>query len=306
MERSRRRWTLCGAGLCCTAAASLSAQAVAQSSAPDLATVLARVSAYVEEFDRQLAGIVIEEDYQQRLLPDAMRTRRSFNVSGRRLRSDLLMVRLEGEDRWVQFRDVFEVDGRAVRDRDQRLARLFLAPSASSLDQAEAIALESARYNLGRVYRTINVPVLAMSYFNPRHRHRSTFSRVEPGNTKALSGVASVQDIWAIRFEESQPNTLIRTEGDADLPASGRVWIDVSTGRILKTELIVEAARVRARIEVSYRHEPGVDVLVPSEMREEYDAGPGTTRIWGRASYGTVKRFTVTTETTLRKPPGRQ
>jgi len=289
----------------CAAFASLSAVVAAQPAGEsDITAVLTRVAAYVEEFDRQLAGVVLEEQYDQRVLPDSMGSRRSGY--GRRLRSDLLMVRLEAEDRWVQFRDVFEVDGRAVRDRNERLARLFLSPSASTFEQAEAIALESARYNVGSVYRTINVPVLAMSYFSPRHRHRSTFSRVEPGNTKGLAGLASAQDIWAIRFEETQPNTLIRTEADADLPANGRAWVEVSTGRILKTELIAEAVRIRARLEVTYRAEPGVEVLVPSEMREEYDGGPGTSRISSRASYGNVKRFTVTTETTVRKPPGEQ
>ena len=294
------------AAACAAAFALLSVLAAAQPVVEgDVATVLTRVAAYVEEFDRQLAGVVLEEQYDQRVLPGSMSSRRSAGY-GRRLRSDLLMVRLADEDRWVQFRDVFEVDGRAVRDRNERLARLFLSPSASALDQAEAIALESARYNVGSVYRTINIPVLAMAYFSPRHRHRSTFSRVDAGNTKGLTGLASVQDIWAIRFQETQPNTMIRTEADADLPANGRAWIDVRSGRILKTELIAEAVRIRARLEVTYRAEPGVDVLVPSEMREEYDGGPGTSRIRSRASYGNVKRFTVTTETMIRKPPGEQ
>ena len=286
------------------AAVSLSAAVAAQPAAEgNIAATLARVGAYVEEFDRQLAGIVLEEQYEQRVLPDAMGSRRSA-TRGRRLRSDLLMVRLEADDRWAQFRDVFEVDGRAVRDRDQRLARLFLSPSTSAIEQADAIAQESARYNLGPVYRTINVPVLAMAYFNPRHRHRSTFSRVEPGNTKELTGLATVQAIFAIRFEETHPETLIRTTSDADLPAHGRAWIDATTGRILKTELVAQGPGVHARIDVRYRTEPGVDVLVPSEMREEYDGGPRTARIRGRASYGNIKRFTVTTETTVRKPPG--
>ena len=36
-------------------------------------------------------------------------------VSHRQLRSDLLLVRPEGSDARMQFRDVFEVDGKPVR-----------------------------------------------------------------------------------------------------------------------------------------------------------------------------------------------
>ena len=47
---------------------------------------------------------------------------------------------------FASFRDVFDVDGRPVRDRDQRLQKLFLsAPAATAIDQAQRIADESAR-----------------------------------------------------------------------------------------------------------------------------------------------------------------
>ena len=59
-------------------------------------------------------------------------------------------------------------------------------------------------------------------------------------------------------------------------------------------------------MEVTYRLEPGVDVLVPAEMREEYGGNAGGSRIVGRARYGKLKRFTVTTDTMLRKPPGQR
>ena len=147
MNRSVRQGRFAAAGAAAFASLSVlaSAQPVAEG---DIAAVLTGVAAYVEQFDRELAGVVLEEQYDQRVLPGSMASRRSASY-GRRLRSNLLMVRLADEDRWVQFRDVFEVDGRAVRDRNERLAGLFLSPSASALDQAEQIALESARYNGG-------------------------------------------------------------------------------------------------------------------------------------------------------------
>ena len=56
------------------------------------------------------------------------------------LTSDLLLVKPVGTDRWVQFRDVFEVDGKPVHDRSERLVKLFLEPTGSSARQVEQIA----------------------------------------------------------------------------------------------------------------------------------------------------------------------
>ena len=98
---------------------------------PTLRDVLARAADYIVEFQRQLSGIVAEEEYVQDTGPSALGG--SFNRQAtlpqhRELRSDLLLVRPAGVDRWIQFRDVFEVDGHPVRDRTERLMKLFLDP----------------------------------------------------------------------------------------------------------------------------------------------------------------------------------
>ena len=53
--------------------------------------------------------------------------------------SDFLLVQVPGEG-WLPFRDVFERDGKQVRDRQERLAALFLKGSSrSAFAQARAI-----------------------------------------------------------------------------------------------------------------------------------------------------------------------
>jgi hypothetical protein len=77
--------------------------------------VLERAGAYVLELQRQLAGIVAEEDYVQDVRVASVHRRQRSGlptVRHRELKSDLLLVRPVGADRWMQFRDVFEVDGR--------------------------------------------------------------------------------------------------------------------------------------------------------------------------------------------------
>ena len=83
--------------------------------------VIARASAYVELYVRALSTVVTEEDYRQ---SDFRRGR--TNPTRTRLRSEFLLVRLGEGAAWAGFRDVFEVNGQRVRDRQDRLASLFL------------------------------------------------------------------------------------------------------------------------------------------------------------------------------------
>ena len=114
---------------------------------PTLSTVLTRAGAYVMVFQRQLSGIVAEERYVQDVKGPSAFTYRTNAPVSRDLISDLLLVRPATADRWIQFRDVFEVDGEPVRDRSERLMKLFVEPTLSTATQVQRIIDESARYN---------------------------------------------------------------------------------------------------------------------------------------------------------------
>ena len=104
-----------------------------------------------------------------------------------------------------------------------------------------------------------------------------------------------------IEYRETLKGTVVRGANDQDIPSHGRIWIDSTTGRILRTELISEDTDVRALIDVSYRAEAGLDLLVPAEMRELYELRRTQSRIDGRAEYSRFRQFTVTT---TEKPKG--
>jgi hypothetical protein len=274
------------------------------SSAPTLASVLKQTAAYVADYQAKLGGIVAEERYRQRVV-NSMTASRPRNAplvplfQARELKSDLLLVRLAGDDRWIQFRDVFEVDGQPVRDRDERLYRLFLEPTSGAQLQAQQIQNEGSRYNIGPVLRTINVPILALIFVDAEHQSHFRFKRVSPGDLRLLAVYAREPDIWAIDYRETSKRTLIRGDSDRDLPSTGRVWIDSTNGRVLKTELRSGDTSVRAQIAVTYRSEPGLDLLVPGEMKEMYVIPRSMTRIEGTAVYSRFRQFkVVTTEKT--------
>jgi hypothetical protein len=277
--------------------------ALAADDRPPLQTILARVTDYVIHYESAIQGIVAEEFYVQ----DSDKSDRPF-VTHRELKSDLLLVRSEGSDYgYVQFRDVFQVDGEAVRDRGDRLTKLFLDPSITVRRRAAEIMSESARYNIGSVERNINVPVIALMLMDPMYRSHFKYSvdtdrKGVPHGMPKSPAFTLAADAWAIEFEETATPTVVRGD-DQDAKSHGRVWVDPGTSRVLMTELIVEAKTVRSTIRVSYQSEPIEGVLVPVEMRETYVVKKRFYTLEGTATYGNFRQFGVTTVETIAPPP---
>ena len=122
---------VCAGVLVAVAVGSLSAR---QQAEPSIEVVLARAAAYVGRYQARLAGIVAEEHYRQNVLGTQRRGGTQL-LEFRELRSDLLLVKTGNGDSWLQFRDVFEVDRKPIRDRDQRLFKLFVGASADATKQ---------------------------------------------------------------------------------------------------------------------------------------------------------------------------
>jgi hypothetical protein len=271
-----------------------------QAREPNLDEVLARAGRYVTEFERQLSGIVAEEQYVQEVRRFGRGPGRLLNPMRIELRSDLLLVRGAPAASWVQFRDVFEVDGSPVRDRTERLAELFATNPPSRDAQIRKILAESSRYNIGDIERNINAPLLALQFLEPANQPRFRFRRTverqpttvaEPAGPDGAFRVSV--EMWVIQYEERQKPTIIRTTTRKDLPSRGRFWIDPATGQVLMSELVAGDRAVRATIDVSYQSEPLVGMLVPVEMRERYEGRKDTSLIEGRAIYGRFRQVPV-------------
>jgi hypothetical protein len=259
--------------------------------------LLAREAAYLREFVTRFAGVVAEERYVQdsRTVP---RTRTRGAVRSQlftrhvELRSDFLLVKLKQAGEWHVFRDVFEVNAEPVRDRDERLTTLFLNPSPSVIQEANAIALEGARYNLGGAERTINNPLLVLAFLQAAYQPRFRFS-LDTSDKDAGPG------IWVLEYKEHTRPTLIREGPNGDRAAKGRIWIESESGRVVKTELAVTELD---NIVTSFRFDERFQIAVPYEMREEF--WTDSESIVGVASYSRFRRFDVTTEEEFQEPLG--
>jgi hypothetical protein len=272
---------------------------------PTLATVLDRAAAYVADFHLQLSGVVAEERYVQEVKAFANRPGRLTNPVRSELLSDLLLVKPTGGGEWTEFRDVFEVNGLAVRDRRDRLTHLFLDGSPSSREQIGRILEESSRFNIGEIARNINTPVFALQILERAKQPRFRFKRTNDRVPATLAQDASVPgafrtgtEVWTVEFAEKEPGTLIRTDRMKDLPSRGRFWIDPETGRVLMSELVAKNRQVTATVDVSYQSEPLVGFLVPVEMRENYRDRRGA-RVAGVAEYGRFRQFQVNVDETF-------
>jgi formylglycine-generating enzyme required for sulfatase activity len=273
---------------------------IAAQSPPPIDVILERAGRYVSSFFERFSSVVAEEHYVQ----DTMGNLPSVALGGRgsiqagvrsrhrELKSDFLLVKIGPAD-LLPFRDVFEVDGSAVRDREQRLQKLFLQSKSDALAQAAQIANESSRYNIGALQRTINTPILTLSYLQPDTQDRSKFSL---GKRDPSAG----ENIWIVEFRETARPTHVRGLRDLDIPSTGRYWIDVNSGRVLKTELTLDTQGVRARLTASFHLDERVQMDVPFEMREQYYLDRG--QVTGTATYTRFRKFDVNADESFHNP----
>jgi VWFA-related protein len=281
--------------------------------------VMARASMYVDHFERILSSIVAEERYVQVLKrwtgsppsvrdePElawragsgsALRPQTSTVLRRRQILADILLVQTAGTA-WVGYRDVAEVDGKAVRDRSDRIKKLFLSARPDDAAQLERITDESARYNIG-AGRNINTPNFPLQVVRALMRGRFEIAGYQ-------DAIGDLTCCAVISFRETKRPTLVRSARGRDIPTTGDLWIEPATGRIHRATLRFEERRegVRGAFDVTFRTSPGLDVLVPERQWEWYlSRDPDDARkqayVEGEAIYSNIRRFTVTTEDSIR------
>jgi hypothetical protein len=254
---------------------------------PDLKALLRRAGEYAVEYHDRFTALVAEERYVQRTGPDPRRPTmgRAFVERERTLRSEYVMVRdFAGEGSWLGVRDVIEVNGEPVRDRE-RLHALLEDTSRPLAARIRSLADLEAKYNLGDVYRTINIPTLPLEFLLPDRQPRFRFKNAGP---TTLGGVPAVR----VTFDEREHPTIIRSPSGQSAPSHGSFWFDPQTGAVLRSELRVSPAygiAVDAIIVVTYTRSDRFDMLLPEDMNEIYFTRGD--RIEGHASYSNYRRF---------------
>ena len=100
---------------------------------------------------------------------------------------------------------------------------------------------------------------------------------------------------WIVSYKEIKKPTFIKSETGKALMSQGRLWVDPSNGRVVRTELVVggvRSVRDRATIVVTYGPQADLGIWVPIGMTELYDKPnkPKADRISGSAIYSNFRR----------------
>ena len=260
-------------------------------------TIIGSAMRYVMAYEQKFALLAADETYVQELQrppnpgDNLSRTnpgggmRAGGAMSRLVIKSDFLLVQLGGDgEGWMPFRDAYEVKGAQVRNRDERLLKLFEGGDQERFEKAAKLNEATASHNLGNVARTINIPTLAMMFLHPRVNERFEFT--DEGEETIAGRV-----LRRAAYREVARPTLIKTTRGRDLALTGHIWIDPFTGTVVKTDLNAADPAVRCAITVTYRKDDALDFWVPSQMDEYYKAALSLDEVLATATYSNVRRF---------------
>jgi hypothetical protein len=201
-----------------------------------------------------------------------------------------------------------------VRDRTERLQKLFSDAPQTAVGAATQITNESSRYNIGGVIRTINVPTFGLLILRPEYLKRFEFRK---RSEDKVSGLAT----WRITFEERARPTIVRTlppRGN-DVPLEGSLWIEPETGRVIKTlvKTVGTPDPLSASggfggglgitlmwVETTFALNNALGLWVPEKMTE-WARAEDRSEVEGTATYSRFRRFTVKTTETFQDADGR-
>jgi hypothetical protein len=221
---------------------------------PAVADILKVAGDYLLQYGEKLSTVAAEEEYTQRDL--------DVRQGSRRLRSDFVLIGHKGGS-ISTFRDVFEVDGSAVRQRDDRLLKVFDTVMVSAAHgEASTWTEEAARYYLSPNLRLLDLPTTALEFLRPVNQDACDFSveRVRNENGKQVA---------TLTFKARTTEGVLATPEGAI--TEGRVWVEVSTGTIRQTELLVHGKGYSFRTTTKYAHEPALDLWLPTELVQLLD-----------------------------------
>jgi len=263
---------------------------------PAMDELIDRASRYVQGYESNFFVLAMDEEYVQWLeRPTNPGSNLSRNNPGggmvaphhdsrQRVKADYLLVQAGPGRGWLPFRDVLSVNGQEVTFPEDRLLRLFKSGSPDAFDLATEVHEASKKHDIGNVQRTINIPMLGMMLLHPRVRERFTFRHE---GDESLQG----RYVERISYKETVRPTLIKTTRGKDLALTGRMWIEPTTGIVVKTEMVAADPVVRAQVTVTFRRDGELAMWVPEKMEEYYKASIALDDIFSTSTFSAPRVF---------------
>ena len=264
----------------------------------ELISALQRATEYVTQYEAELGNLIGNEEYVQNaawLAPTGRGNPMVAKRLQRRVSSDFLIIQVGPE--WAALRKANRVDGSKVKETEPAFEDAFDNSPEANQKRLLAMKAESTRYNIGDIIRDTNLPTVALKVLRESEVSRFVFERA--GSSK-IEGIQA----WVVRFREQASPTLVIGGKGEFLYSNGTLWIEPETGRVLRTEFIVEnryaPARVKARIVVTYSEGKNIKLLLPSLMDEHYESEFNTVDC--KAYYSNFRPFEVEVKFDIHPP----
>lgn len=254
-----------------TCAASLPVEAHRSSApvGPTVEAVLDRAAGYLDTYERRFSAVVADETSTVVVvdvlptMPGVSQHMDDRTEQRRDYRAEAATISV-GQGGWVEFRDVYEVDHKAVRPNSQRLDQLFGRPMPALLAQARQVAAESATFEIG-LARDFNIPTVGLTYLSRANQGRSTFSVI---GQETLDGQRTV----VVAFHETATPSLIRSAGQS-VDTTGKFWILPDSGAVVQTNVLCRLDKgptdtLAWGVRVTYGLDPALNLLLPKERAE--------------------------------------
>lgn len=225
---------------------------------PSTARLVRAAGDYVTAYQNEFKFLVADETSEQRVIDS---DRNDDPLQGRVTRGELFLTYLSTERQWTIVHDVAEVDGVPVADRED-LSTLLQTDGIASV--ARRLFDWNARYNIGRVIRNFNDPMLAMLPLTAERRSRFSFS------TKAIDRSLPGIVLVTLGFRERERPTLVRDVGGRSVFSQGEIVVDASTGVVRRTSMTLEHDGINAVLSTDYTRDERLGLWVPSVFHERY------------------------------------
>ena len=247
-------------------------------------------SRWASAFEEHLSGLLFRERYRQ-AADSGLELGVRLQVAPRTLtdfEANVFLIRVPGRDGFIVYRDVYRAGSQDVTDHTDRLQELLAANTADAFAQARRLTDASARFNTGSVTRNVNTPTMPFAYLTPENIGRL---RLTDAGTDTINGVA----VNVVAFDEVARPTLVRGERGADVPVSGRYWIDPLTGAVPRAVVEFQTAGgYKGRLDVRLTQDERLKTWVPQQMSEVWESRGSNAS--GIARYDRFTRVSVSTD----------
>ena len=240
---------------------------------------------YVSTYQEQFAFLIADEVAVQRVA--STRPASSDVPAIRTTRAEVFITYLPDRRHWTTVRDVTDVDGVGVEDR-MNLVDLIGREDTHAL--ARRLFAMNARYNIGRVARNFNDPMLGLLPLNATHRPRFSFDADGAGHRDTDASGASL-----LRFRERERPTLVRSTTNASVFARGEIVLEPGSGVVRRTRMTFKHDDIDAALETEFERESRLSLWVPVRFTERYVSSREGDReeTHVESSYSNYRRFDV-------------